>query len=81
MTDLLDDASLPNDVPGLEAEIAVAEKAMAVCREKIKSLIAAEDPAAGLFHAKAIHELKQRLMMLRYQKDLRAARLGRLRME
>lgn len=79
MADLLDDASLPTDPDGLEAEIVEAERRMAACRDEIKSLMAAEKPAEGLFHAEAIHALKQQLMMLRYQKDLRAARLGRLR--
>ncbi|MDL2280049.1 hypothetical protein LJC15_05265 [Desulfovibrio sp. OttesenSCG-928-G11] len=78
MADLLDDASLPTDPVGLKAEIAEAERRMASCRDEIKNLMAAERPAEGLFHAEAIHGLKQQLMMLRYQKDLRAARLGRL---
>lgn len=78
MADLLDDASLPTDPAGLEAEIAEAERRMTACRDEIKRLMAAEKPTEGLFHAEAIHSLKQQLMMLRYQKDLRAARLGRL---
>lgn len=81
VTKLLDDASLPNDGPGLEAEIAEAEQRMAACRQEIVKLMAEEEADADLSHAGAIHELKQRLMMLRYQKDLRLARLGRLSLE
>lgn len=81
MTSLLDDASLPTDAAGLAAEMAEAEKRMEACQDEIKKLMAGEDPAQGIFHAEAIHEMKQLHMMLRYQKDLRAARLNRLRAE
>jgi len=81
MPHLLDDASLPTDIPGLEAEIADAEDRMEACRKKIKALMDAERPAEGLFFAEEIHELKQRQMMLRYQKDLRVARANRLRLK
>lgn len=81
MTSLLDDASLPTDAPGLTAELADLESRLSFCRAEIQRLMDAEDPAAGVFHSAAIHEAKQLLMMLRYQKDLRAARLNRLRVE
>jgi hypothetical protein len=77
VTDLLDDASLPTDIPALKAEIAVLERKMRDCAVRIKELMAGEDPAAGIFHAPAIHEAKQLLMMLRYQKELRTARINR----
>lgn len=80
MTSLLDDASLPTDAPGLTAELADLEGRLSVCRAEIQRLMDAEDPSAGVFHSTAIHEAKQLLMMLRYQKDLRAARLNRLRL-
>ena len=79
MPSLLDDASLPTDAPGLQAELAVLESSLSACQAKIQGLMAAEDPIKGIFHASAIHEAKQMLMMLRYQKDLRLARLGQLR--
>lgn len=81
MTDLLDDASLPNDVDGLTAEIAEAQKRIAACGDKIEELLRAERPAEGLFHAAEIHRLKQLRMMLRYQVDLRTARANRLRQD
>lgn len=79
MTSLLDDASLPTDIPGLEADLAELERRTADCQTRIRELMAAEDPAAGIFHAPAIHETKQLLMMLRYQRDLRLAHRNRLR--
>ena len=81
MTSLLDDASLPTDVPGLTAELLELETRMANCRREIQRLMDAEDPASGVFHSAAIHEAKQVLMMLRYQKDLRVARINRLGVE
>lgn len=80
MTNLLDDASLPTDITGLETQIGELDARMTACRASIGDLMAAENPAAGVFHAEAIHEAKQLLMMLRYQKELREARLGRLRL-
>jgi hypothetical protein len=76
-TDLLDDASLPTDIPALKAEIAVLERKMQDCAVRIKDLMGGEDPTAGIFYASAIHEAKQLLMMLRYQKELRVARVNR----
>ena len=80
MISLLDDASLPTDAAGLEKEMAEAEQRMNACQDEIRSLMAREDPAGGIFHAEAIHEMKQLLMMLRYQRELRSAKLNRLRL-
>ena len=77
---LLDDASLPTDAPCLTTELAVLESRLAACRAEIQRLMKAEDPAGGVFHSGAIHQAKQLLMMLQYQKDLRTVRLNRLRL-
>ena len=77
MTHLLDDASLPTDPAGLQAEIAEVDARIAACESEIRSLMQREDPAAGCFLAAEIHEKKQLRMMLRYQRDLRTARLNR----
>ena len=79
MPSLLDDASLPTDPQGLADQLAEVEKRMQACQAEIQRLMRAEDPGAGVFHAAAIHQAKQLLMMLRYQKDLRSARLNQLR--
>lgn len=78
MTSLLDDASLPTDREGLEADIKEIDKRLAENQAKIQALMDAEDPASGVFHAADIHEAKQLSMMLRYQKDLRTVRLNAL---
>ena len=79
MQNLLDDASLPTDIPGLTAELAELEKRLSACQEDIQKLMAAEDPAKGVFYSAEIHDAKKTLMMLRYQKDLRTVRLNHLR--
>lgn len=82
MTTLLDDALLPTaDAAAIEADLAELEKRLLACREEIARLSAAEDPAKGVYKAAEIHEAKQLHMALRYQKDLRLARLNRLRLE
>lgn len=78
MTELLDDESLPTDREGLEAQIAEIDRRLDGNQEKIRELLAAEDPARGIFHAAEIHQCKQRSMMLRYQKDIRTVRLNAL---
>ena len=79
MTTLLDDASLPADREGLEADIREIDKPLQESHQHIQALLRDEDPAAGVFHASAIHEAKQTAMMLRYQKKLRQVRLNALR--
>lgn len=81
MTNLLDDASLPTDAPALEAELAELEERLQACQNDIRQLMAAEDPARGIWHATSIHEAKQTIMMLRYQREVRATRLRLLRLE
>ena len=78
MTNPPEDASLPTDREGLTAEIADIQEKVDACLFEIKSLMDAEDPAAGVDHAGAIHEAKQRHMVLRYRKELCQARLKRL---
>jgi len=70
---------IPEDEPGLEARIRELEAAIAARHEHTCSLMAQEDPAKGIFHAAAIHASKQRLMQLRYLKDVCVVRLNRLR--
>ena len=76
-TSLLDDSALPDDPAGLRAEIVEVDARIAACEKEIRSLMQREDPAAGCFLAAEIHEQKQLRMMLRYQRDLRTARLNR----
>lgn len=78
MVKLLDDASLPTDRNGLEAEIAEIDRRLQENQAGIQSLINAEDVAAQVFHASEIHEAKQLSMLLRYQRDLRTVRLNAL---
>ena len=80
MTSLLDDASLPTDIEGLEAQITDVRQRQEQCLARIRELMDAEDPARGIYHAAAIHEERQLKMMLKYQHDVRVAKRNRLRM-
>jgi hypothetical protein len=77
MTLPLDDASLPTDEAGLRAEIAELDRHLAENQARVRELMDQEDPDRGIFNAAAIHEAKQMGMMLRYQKELRQARIRR----
>ena len=78
MAELLDDASLPTDRDGLEAQIADIDRRLRENLESIRTLMAAEKPGEGIFLASEIHEAKQLSMLLRYQKDVRTVRLNAL---
>ena len=80
MNGLLDDALLPTDIEGLEAQIADVRLRQENCLARIRELMNAEDPALGICHAAAIHEARQLKMMLQYQHDVRVAKRNRLRM-
>lgn len=81
MTHLLDDALLPTDPDGLRAEITELDTRLAACDAEVRLLMQQEDPATGRWCAAEIHEKKQLRMMLRYQRDLRTARLNRCALE
>ena len=78
MAELLDDALLPTDRDGLEAQIADIDRRLQENLESIRALMAAEKPGEGVFLASEIHEAKQLSMLLRYQKDVRTVRLNAL---
>ncbi|MDR2487914.1 MAG: hypothetical protein LBD42_00140 [Desulfovibrio sp.] len=78
MRKLLDDASLPTDAGALAVEAAELERRLDACRVEIQRLMDEEDPLRGIVHSAAIHQAKQSLMMLRYQRDLRVALLNRI---
>lgn len=78
--DPLDDASLPNSIPELTAQIALLEEQGRVCEAAVRQLCEAENPARGVFFAREIHEARQRKLQLEVQKELRRVRINRLRL-
>ena len=75
-------AALPDSIPDspadLEALLADLDARLEQSGRTIRELMAAENPAAGVFHAAAIHEAKQQHMQLRYMQDLCRAKRVRL---
>lgn len=80
MPNLPDDASLPDDIPTLEAQIGEIEQAKADCEAALRRLSEAEDLANGVFFAKEIHEARQLRLQLEVQKELRRVRINRIRL-
>ncbi len=68
---------MPEAIPELEAEIATIDAALNELDISLRQLMAAEDPAAGRFHAQEIHDLRQRRLMLETRKELRKVRIRR----
>ena len=79
MPNLPDDASLPDDIPTLEAQIGEIEQAKADCEAALRRLTEAEDHAKGVFFAQEIHEARQLRLQLEVQKELRRVRTNRIR--
>ena len=77
-----DGAGLPDSIPDspadLDALLADLDIRLEQSARTIRKLMADENPAAGVFHAAAIHEAKQHHMQLRYMKDLCHAKRARL---
>ncbi len=44
----------------------------------LRTLLASEDPSAGIFHAQDIHKLRQEKLVLMTRKELRQVRIRRL---
>ncbi|WP_152512812.1 hypothetical protein [Desulfovibrio sp. X2] len=67
------------EIARLEAEIADFERDAAACEAEARRLLAEEDPAAGIFHARAIHEARLAKMRLFTEAQFRRVRVNRLR--
>ncbi len=67
-------------VAALEGEIEVFSRDMAACEQEIRRLMAAEDPAAGVFFARELHAARHEKMRLVTEIQLRRVRINRLRL-
>ncbi len=70
--------SLPTTSIELEEQMQLLDEAQALCRARVRELMAAEDLAAGICHAAAIHEYTQCRNMLETHKEYRRVRINRL---
>lgn len=78
MTDLSDDASLPQSQAELEAEIALIEGMIKDTEATTRALMAREDPARGRFFAQEIHAMQQQKLVLQTRAELRRVRVRRI---
>ena len=78
---LLDDASLPNSIPELEAQMALLEEERRACEATVRRLCETERPDEGICFAQEIHQARQRKLQLEVQKELRRVRINRLRLD
>ncbi len=62
----------------MEAEIAIIDVMLDENDAALRTLLASEDPAAGVFHAQDIHKLRQEKLMLMTRKELRLTRIRRI---
>lgn len=67
-------------IAALEAEIAAFERDVTAREQEIRRLMAAEDPAAGVFFAQELHAARLDKMRLTTEIQLRRVRINRLRL-
>ncbi len=67
-------------ITALEAEVAEYERDMAACEQEIRRLMAAEDPAAGVYFAQELHAARHDKMRLVTEIQLRRVKINRLRL-
>lgn len=70
---------MPDTIPQLKQEIATIEAALVALDTELRSHMAAEDPAAGIFRAAEIHNLRQEKMVLLTRREFRAVRIRRIK--
>lgn len=63
----------------MEEQIALIEKAQALCHASIRELMDKEDIARGIVFPQQIHELHQQKNMLETHKQHRRVRINRLK--
>lgn len=69
---------MPQTQKELEAEIAILDAALDETDAALRTLLAAEDPANGVYHAQDIHSLRQQKLVLMTRKELRKVRIRRI---
>ncbi len=72
---------MPQTKTELEAEIVIIDNMLEENAAALRTLLAAEDPAAGLYYAQDIHKLRQEKLMLMTRRELRQVRIRRLAVE
>ena len=72
---------IPADAPALRAGILRLSEEQRRCAERLRALLAAEDPARGMFYASEIHELQQDKLRMEVELEFHRRKLARLEME
>ncbi len=62
----------------METEIQLIDNLLDENDAALRTLLATEDPAAGIFYAQDIHELRQKKLVLLTRKELRQVHIRRL---
>ncbi len=81
MSNLPEDVSSPDDITGLENEILRIEAELDDTDITLRTLLAAENPSSGIFHAKDIHALRQRKLTLISSREILRNKIKRIRFE
>ena len=69
---------MPQTKAELETEIAIIDRELDETDAALRTLLAAEDPVAGVHYAQDIHGLRQQKLMLLTRRELRQVRIRRL---
>lgn len=69
---------MPQARAELEAEISLIDGELDGIDAALRTLLAAEDPATGVFYAQDIHTLRQKKLILMTRRELRQTRIRRI---
>ncbi len=68
------------DILALRAEMEAFAQEQKACELRIRELLAAEDPAAGVFHAKEIFETTQNKLRLGVEMEFKRKKINRIKL-
>lgn len=74
------DASECPEILALQAEMDGFASEKAACEQKTRELMAAEDPARGVFHAQEIFALRRDKLRLEVEMEFRRKKINRIRL-
>ncbi|WP_291321508.1 hypothetical protein [Desulfonatronospira sp.] len=75
-----EDESVSREIERLDTEMQEMKKQQEMCLQRKKQLMAAEDPAKGVFFSEEIHTMQMDYLRLEVEAETRRRKINRLRL-
>ncbi len=76
----VEEKSLPDNIPELEAEIVRIERVEALCRQELTRYLGSENPQSKTFYPQEIHQLRQDKLRLHVEKEFCRKKINRIKL-